>query len=107
MWCDTLNGCACISFGIRIGETVQKGNRNRLDPVGCQLACQSLDESHIKLLPSCAISQCALRHIKTQITWHQRLRHLKQQIIELVAILSSNFNRVAKSLSSQQSRRRT
>ena len=81
---------------------MQEDDGDRLDAALGQLARQPLHVGLVKLLERRAVGQGALRHVEAQIARHERARVLQHQVVEIVALLAPDLDRVAEALGGQQ-----
>ena len=97
------------SFQLRIGEAVEEGDGNRLDPGRGELPRQPLDVRLVEVVPfeRRAVGQRPPRHTEAEVARRQRRRHLQLQVVEVVAVLAPDLQRVAEAFCRQECRLRS
>ncbi len=102
------HGLPRASLQLGVGEAVEEGDGDRLDPGRGQLAGQALDVLLVQIVPreGRAVGEGAPRHAEAELARHQGTRHLQLQVVEIVAMLAADLERIAESLAGQQRGRR-
>ncbi len=90
----------------RVREAVQERDRDGLDARVRELARQPRDVREIDLLLDRAVGERALGHVEAQVPGHERPRQVDVEVVDLVAALARDLDRVAVAVRRQQRGRR-
>ena len=85
---------------------MQERDGEGLDPGVGKLACEPLDESEVDLLVDRAVRERALGDVEPQVARHERPREVDVEVVDLVAPLACDLDRVAMAGGREQRRRR-
>ena len=97
-------GGALLVAGVR--EAVQERDRDRLDARAGELARQPRDVLDVDLLLDRPVGERALRHVEAQVARHERPRQIDVEVVDLVAALACDLDRVAVTVGREQRRAR-
>jgi hypothetical protein len=87
-----------------IGEAVEEGDGDRLDPGGGQFPGQALDILLVQIVPRQRrpIGESAPRHAEAEVARHEGMRHLELQVVEVVAMLAADLQGIAEALAGEE-----
>jgi hypothetical protein len=90
----------------RVGEAVQERDRDRLDAGLGELEGKALDVQEVDLLLDRPVGERPLGDVEAQVTGHERCRQVDVEVVDLVAALARDLDRVAMPGGREQRRRR-
>ena len=84
-----------------VPKAIQVAYGNRPDPLVSQFSDKAADEIFVQRLQHFAIGHDPLRHVKAQVAWDKGSGQFQVQVVQLIAVLPANLQRIAETAGSE------